>query len=101
MTTKPEYIICAAIWYDDEKQHVHQPRNINQGFVLCGRRHHNCVASLALLARNTNADYAGKHVSGFLTSQDRFIDREEAVVVAFASGQIERPKKELFSEDLY
>lgn len=41
---------------------------------------------------------------GFLTDNGRFIGREEAVEVAKASGQIERPKyqpNQLFSEDLW
>ena len=38
-----ERILCAAIWYNDGKKHVHQPINIETGFVICGRRHHNCI----------------------------------------------------------
>jgi len=37
-----EYILCAAIWCNDGKKHVHQPRNVPKGFVIGGRRHHNC-----------------------------------------------------------
>lgn len=32
-------IMCAAIHYDDGKQHTHQPYNIESGLVDCGWRH--------------------------------------------------------------
>lgn len=38
-----EYILCAAIWYDDGKEYPHQPVNIKEGYVWCGRRHHNII----------------------------------------------------------
>ena len=36
------YIICAAIWFKDGNKYSHQPRNVDSGLVVCGRRHHNC-----------------------------------------------------------
>jgi len=39
---KPEYVICAANHFNDGKQYEHQPKNIKQGFIVTGRRHHNC-----------------------------------------------------------
>ena len=45
-----EYILCSAIWIDDGvTTYVHQPKNIKQGFVVAGRRHHNCITTLAML----------------------------------------------------
>lgn len=41
------YIICAAIWFNDGREHIHQPRNIEKGFVVCGRRHHNVYLTVA------------------------------------------------------
>lgn len=38
---------------------------------------------------------------GFITTQNRFVDREEAAEIAFSAGQIASPKTELHSEDLY
>ena len=38
---------------------------------------------------------------GFLTSDDKFVDRKEAGKIAFESGQIKVPNDCLFSEDLY
>jgi hypothetical protein len=34
-----EYILCAAIWFDDGKEYRLQPKNITTGLVLCGWRH--------------------------------------------------------------
>lgn len=38
---------------------------------------------------------------GFITSDGKFVNRIEAAKIAFASGQIDRPKRYLFSEDLW
>jgi hypothetical protein len=39
--------------------------------------------------------------SGFLTSDDIFVDRSNASIIAFKAGQIKKPTEILFSEDLY
>jgi hypothetical protein len=33
-----EYIICSAIWFRDGKKYEMQPKNIESGFVISGRR---------------------------------------------------------------
>lgn len=100
------YIICAAVWYDDGKEHVHQPKNIKSGFVVCGRRHHNCFITSFILngeqsvqTKVKDEDWVIKQ--GFITSDDRFVDRKEAGQIAFDAGQIKKMTKRLFSEDLY
>lgn len=100
---KIEYILCSAIWFDDSiDTYIHQPVNIKTGYVVCGHRHHNCFTITAMLQgvlrkeRNTR-----KETQGFLTNKNRFVTREEAAEIAYASGQIQQPKKQLFSEDLY
>lgn len=60
-------------------------------------RHHNLFA--VVVGRSASK-------SGFLTSTGRFVDREEALRIALASGQplIDHPARharELFSEDLW
>lgn len=95
---KPEYIICAAIHFDDDKKHLHQPKNIDTGIVLCGRRHHNVIINWNLLTGEKTTD---KEVQGFVTSKDRFVDRKEGAIIASAAGQVARPAEVLFSEDLY
>lgn len=50
------------------------------------------------------ADAAGvpvNGVQGFVTDRNTFVDRAEAANIAFAAGQVDAPKDELFSEDLW
>lgn len=100
-----EYILCAAIWFKDDKFHEHQPVNIKSGIVVCGRRHHNCYITAFDL--NDGKCVEGLHesnakaIQGFLTNKDRFIDRKEAAEIAIKAHQTERETDCLFSEDLY
>ena len=100
--TKDEYIICAAIWFDDGiDTYVHQPKNIKTGFVVSGRRHHNCFTTIAMLTGPRKDRKYLKEEQGFLTSKDRFVDRKEAGEIAFKVGQTTDLRTCLFSEDLY
>ena len=117
MNTLKEYIICSAIYYRDGKKYEHQPKNITSGFVVCGRRHHNCFMTLFTLTSFNKPELweSGPGVDkkiiiqGFLTNSDSFVTRECAFVVAYNAEQILRPVPEeqlrnntkLFSEDLY
>jgi hypothetical protein len=111
-----EFILCAANWYDDKKQHTHTPKNITSGFVICGRRHCNCISIFAQLMKfEENNGYTEEamilhktEVQGFLTNTNRFVDRKEAYKIAFGADQIIGPNKGypensigLTSEDLY
>jgi hypothetical protein len=103
---KPEYIICAAIHFNDGKTYPHQPDNIKSGIVICGRRHHNCFTTAFVLNEGKKiieqcTDVNGRSVQGFLTSKNRFVDRKEAAQIAIERGQITRKAEILFSEDLY
>jgi hypothetical protein len=104
-----EYLLCAAIHYQDGKKHVYQPKNIETGFVVAGRRHSNCIITVDILT-HSNPDLQKdsilpriENTQGFVTNEDRFVDRKEGWSVAVASGQIKFDDKEniLFSEDLY
>jgi hypothetical protein len=100
-----EYILCAANHYDDGKEMTHGPKNIESGFVICGRRHANCISMFAKMVgfpydENANALRKTER-QGFLTNTDRFVEREEAAQIAFEAGQIKQHKIVLFSEDLY
>ena len=102
--TVTERILCAAIWFDDLKGHVHQPKNIQTGFVVCGRRHHNCYTTLVAVLgydkwQETKMDF--EQVQGFVTSLDRFVDREEAGKIAHVAGQVDQLHDRLISEHLY
>lgn len=92
---KQEFIICAAIYYDDGEKYAHQPINIEHGIVICGKGHHNCIATLAGLKGWDNYDRRklGFKSQGFLTSNDRFVSRQEGYIIALNAKQIE-PRKE-------
>lgn len=60
-----EYILCAAIHYDDEVKYIHQPDNITTGLVFCGRRHHNIINTNAQAFGRSNK---GKETQGFITN---------------------------------
>jgi len=105
MDNTKEYIVCSAIWYIDAmKEHVHQPKNVAHGYVLCGLRHHNIIA--------LNYDLTGtkttgmESVQGFLTSANRFVNRKEAHEIAELQDQIVHKSGNLhdgvlYSEDIY
>lgn len=99
------YIICSAIWFKDGNQYSHQPRNIESGLVICGRRHHNCFLTAFELNGGKKieglSEANAKAVQGFLTSNDIFVDRKEAGRIAFDARQIPKLTDCLFSEDLY
>jgi len=96
----PEKIMCAAIHYDDGNKYKHQPKNIEIGIVVCGRRHHNCIATASQLAK---IRAVGEHVTqGFLTTKDRFLNREESYNLALSQGLVkESDNKTLISEELW
>ncbi len=90
-----EYIIAAAVYYDNNLPHVHQPNNIETGFVVTGFRHCVCYATLAIAAAVMGYDEQRlidlkkhKKVEGFLTSHNRFVDRFEGFIIARNNGQI-------------
>ena len=115
-----EFIICAAIYYDDKQKHEAQPINIETGFVIAGRRHHNCYSTLKAintingnntlkdLIMNQSKEEHRKH-QGFITSLDRYVDRREGFNIAYEANQIigtmrnrlPGPDVILVSEDLY
>ena len=77
--------------------------------IICGHRHHNCLATIAQL----NSNWVGaKKVDGFINHKGEFLDRKEAYRHAEECGQLsatnrwfhedeKRGSIELYSEDLY
>lgn len=101
---KDEYIICAAIWFDDEIDRQLPEIESNTGYVIAGRRHHNCFFTASVLSEGGRICLPLKEVQGFLTNKNRFVDRKEAAEIAYKAGQIDQPTTHpigLFSEDLY
>jgi hypothetical protein len=102
-----EYIICSAIHFNTKIKYVHQPRNIEEGLVICGRRYHNCFMTAFALNPEFKNTCESKITQGFLTNLDRFVDRYEGYEIAINAGQTKvktttmNSKPRLFSEDLY
>ena len=80
-------IDCAAIKMPD-------------GRVWTGKRHHHCIATIV----QATGQNVRNEVQGFVTMEGRFVDRQEAMLIAQKAGQLDdlpRHKTDLFSEDLY
>ena len=99
-------ILCSAVYVDDGEKYEHQPINIKTGFVVCGRRHHNCFMSLQLIFKDLKSmipyKKEGKVIQGFLTTDNRFLNRKESLKVAKSANQVTGTiSKVLTSEDLW
>jgi hypothetical protein len=101
MEEKPEYILCAAIWFDDGIKNRLQPVNIKTGLVLCGWRHGTIFPQIGGLVIERKNLGVLNEVQGFLTNKNRFVERKEAAEIAYKAGQINKPSNYLYSEDLY
>jgi hypothetical protein len=97
---KKTYITCSAIWFNDKKEHNHQPFNIKTGYVVCGHRHHNCFSTSFILNKYEKVKGL-EEIQGFMTSENNFVDRYEAAKIAFEAGQTDTLKNKLYSEDIY
>lgn len=98
-----EYIICSAVWFDDKKDHEDQAIIGETGFVVCGRRHHNCFHTASILDPKRKYKLHEKK-QGFITNKNRFVNRIEAAEIAFNAKQIDQRTNHaigLFSEDLW
>ena len=83
----PEYILCAAIWYKELKVEKFGAKNeVETGVVVARWRHGNCVHVTKQLSGLRSVQFApdgvGESIQGFLTSQNRFVDRKEAGEIA-------------------
>jgi hypothetical protein len=96
MDFKWEYIVCSAVWFKNLPSMVHLPKNISEWRVYTWLRHCNCFEQA-----NTILDNVWEVIQWFLTSKNKFVDREEACVIAWSSWQTENVQTQLFSEDLY
>jgi hypothetical protein len=101
-----EKILCAAIWLKDANYPIHTCKNTQKhGAVLCGYRHNHIIGQINALLGKRMAEVGG-YEHGFLTSENRFLNREQAYSLADTAGQIipdrdDKGKWELYSEDLY
>ena len=86
--------------YKSNETFSFQPVNIKSGFVITGFRHANIMPIATQLGRKT---IGLDHIQGFLTSHNRFVNREEARKIAVECNQVTETynRYELFSEDIY
>lgn len=104
MEKNKEYILCAAIWYKELPSPYFQCSNINKGLVMTGHRHGHIIQQMKTLTGLRSVrfgeDSVGETVQGFLTSKNRFLDRNEARELFIQTGG--NPEfEQLYSEDLY
>lgn len=104
MDNKLEYILCAAI--KRNKPHKPDPYYDNDlAQIEIGYRHHD------IISRFYKHNVLSQKISdqGFYTSKGRFVNRYEAMEIAYNCGQIPKENafdsngkfKMLYSEDLY
>lgn len=103
-----ERILCAAIWYKDLPTQTFLANNQDKGLIVLGHRHGQCIDVVKSLAGlrtvQFGPDSVGETVQGFLTSTNRFVDREEGWLIAEKANQIIQQSGghgTLYSEDLY
>lgn len=105
-----ELITSAAIWYKDLQTATFKPTNIDKGIVVCGYRHAHIIEIVKHLSNLRTVQIAedgvGESEQGFMTNQNRFLNRIEAMGLALKNGQAIESKLGnkligLFSEDLY
>lgn len=87
-----EVCVCAAIKLPD-------------GYIVRGHRHHDCLRSAGEMARFKGVK-GGDVVQGFLTTHERFVDRDEGLRLQLVAGRHSiNPTgdygTQLYSEDLY
>lgn len=93
-----EFIICSAILIRDGKIHKEQPIGVDLGFVVTGRRHGDCYKTIANVCgvndfndtpfalMTTAADM------GFITNTNKFLNRKQAMIVAYKANQLLMPQ---------
>ena len=102
-----ERIYSAAIWYKDLPTAKYLPTNINTGIVVEGHRHADIIRTVInLIGKRTcksGENCSGNSVEGFVTNENRFVDRTEALQIARDANQIisDTTFPQLYSEDIY
>ena len=91
-----EYIMCAACYVDDGVEYNFKPYNIDKGLVYGGWRHSNVMETMP-------KESVKGCIRGFLTTKNRFLDREQALELVKTTGQLKNKLIGgiLTSEDLW
>ena len=108
-----ELIATSAIWYKEIKpitnKKFNNPINIHEGLVVSGHRHSDIIKNVYnMLGKRSvmnGPDSVGDYIQGFVTNQNKFVNRKEAFEIAKKANQIIEGKTyskiELYSEDLW
>lgn len=102
---KKEYILCAAV-KRIEPRTGHDPYHVGQNDLMdieIGYRHHDIYMRFEGEVSKKMTD------QGFYTSRGRFVNRTDAMKIAYEAGQVDKETafdyrgefEMLFSEDLY
>jgi hypothetical protein len=98
-----EKILCAAIHYENLPKPVHSVKNKDKGLTLCGHDHA-AIIGLCTVLLNKKQHELQPYEQGFLTSENRFVDRKEAWEIAVRAKQLMNVKNlnggTLYSEDI-
>ena len=94
--TSKEYIICAAYWYKIDGT-CESPRgfiaqNISTGVVIGQWRHPNIIHTFKKITGIRTSEAEVDYVDGFLTSKGNFVDRIQAMELAYYAGQVTKEK---------
>lgn len=89
-----EYIICAAYWYKtgNESPMGFVARNISTGIVIGQYRHCNVIHNFKKATGIRTCESEVDYVDGFLTSEGNFVDRIQAMELAYYAGQVTKEK---------
>lgn len=95
-------LIVVLMWRQDREVCVCAAVRLDDGYVVRGHRHDDCILKAGAMGY-----YTTQEMQGFLTSRGRWVDREEGARLMREAGHYsamtERrfDKDTLFSEDLY
>ncbi len=87
MDAKPEFILCSAIHFQNGAKTT--VKNIESGVIICGRRHSDCYDVLSGIIGDVDPDtLPDRDSQGFLTSKNRYVNREQAWKIALENKQV-------------
>jgi hypothetical protein len=91
-----EKILCAAIHVDDGVVYPFSQKSVAlTGFVIAGFSHDEIRKCITIIHK-----HMFHQKEGFLTTQNRFVNRTSAAKIAYCAKQIKKETFELISTDL-
>ena len=82
-----DYIVCSAIWLRSVESFSSTIGSVPNGIVFPGLKHRDCMSLIdSLIPKELLPEF--EFVEGFLTSENKFVNRVGARFIAKRSGQI-------------